>query len=140
MSGFTLPDHAHVPGHNARHAEDHFDAIKATARAGMTIAELRNCDAYAAGFTCFDAGYFWEAHEVWEAVWMATPPNSKARHFVQALIQLANTKLKLTMDKPKAAARLREIVQAHLNEAGDGGGMAIAGRGTDWVIEQNYAI
>jgi uncharacterized protein len=54
----------------------------------------------------FNAGYFWETHEVLEPLWEATLPNSQERHFLQGLIQLANACLKLRMQHPNAAVRL----------------------------------
>ena len=140
MSGFVLPGHAHVPGRNARHREDFFDRVKSSAQPGMTVDALSRSEALRAGFACYDQGYFWEAHEVWEAVWMATAPNSHARHFVQALIQLANGRLKLKMDRPRAAARLYDMASAHLDEAGDGGGLARVERDMDWVSGEIHTL
>lgn len=140
MSGFVLPGQAHVPGRNARHREDYFDGVKTSAQPGMTADALSQSDAFRAGFVCYDEGYFWEAHEVWEAVWMATAPNSHARHFVQALIQLANGQLKRVMDRPKAAARLCDMALAHLAEAGDGGGLARVERDMDWVSGEIHTL
>ncbi len=54
----------------------------------------------------FDAGYFWETHEVIEPLWDATLPNSAERNLLQGLIQLANACLKLRMQQPNAAVRL----------------------------------
>lgn len=75
----------------------------------MSVAELAQCKAWLAGWALLDAECFWEAHEVWEAVWMALPHNSAERRFVQASIQLANGLLKQKMGRPKAALRLGEL-------------------------------
>ena len=80
----------------------------------MSVAELAQCQAWLAGWELLDAGCFWEAHEVWEAVWMALPPNSAERRFVQTAIQLANGLLKQKMGRPKAALRLGELSRAGL--------------------------
>ena len=42
------------------------------------------------GLALYRAGYFWEAHEAWEPLWLAAPPNSRERALLQGLIQLAN--------------------------------------------------
>ncbi|MEY8838874.1 DUF309 domain-containing protein [Cribrihabitans sp. XS_ASV171] len=107
----ALPPHAYVPGQSARHPEDRFDRIRETARPGMTVAGLEQSDAWLCGWDYLDAGYYWEAHELWEPVWMALPPNSAERQFAQAAIQFANAALKLRMARPKAALRLCDLVE-----------------------------
>ena len=47
--------------------------------------------AFRFGIDLFNAGFFWEAHEVWEPVWMALPPNSRERIALKALTQAANS-------------------------------------------------
>lgn len=98
--------HAYLPGHNERHLEDAFDAIRATAEAGLSVSQLADCEAFVTGLRFLEQGYFWEAHEVLEPVWMALPDDSVERRFVQGLIQFANGRLKLRMGKAKAALRL----------------------------------
>lgn len=115
--GIPRPGHAYVPGLNARHGDDWFDGVKATAVPGMSVAELGRSRAFAAGRAYLEAGYFWECHEVLEAVWMALPERTPERAIVQAMIQLANARLKLRMARPRAALRLCDIVEKHLAEA-----------------------
>ncbi len=105
-----LPPHAYVPGQTARHPEGAFDAWRGTARAGMGAEELAQCRAWQAGWAFLEAGYFWEAHEVLEPVWMALPEGTTERRFVQAVIQAANAALKNRMNRPRAVARLRGII------------------------------
>ena len=112
--GVVLPPHAYVPGQNARHPEDLFDVIKVSVTADMPPEELNSTAAWRAGLVYFETGYFWECHEVLEAVWMQTPPGSPEREMTQALIQLANARLKLRMGKPRATLRLCDMVQDHL--------------------------
>lgn len=45
---------------------------------------------------------------------MQTTAPSPEREFVQAIIQLANARLKLEMGKPRATVRLCDMVEAHL--------------------------
>lgn len=122
-----LPPFACVPGLTPRHAPGTFDALHASVRPGMTVAALAKTAAFRAGFRYHDAGFYWEAHEAWEPVWQALPPNSAERQFVQALIQLANAELKLRMNRPRAARRLCVIAARHLAEARLGGDRKIMG-------------
>jgi DUF309 family protein family protein len=52
-----------------------------------------------------DAGYFWEAQEVLEALWAAAPQGGRERILLRACVQIANANLKLRMQKPRVAAR-----------------------------------
>ena len=111
------PTHAYVPGRTPRHPEGTFDALRDTARAGQMPDVLAQSAAFRAGLHYLDTGFYWEAHEVLEPVWMALPQGSAERFFVQALIQLANGRLKLVMERPKAALRLALIARDHLGDS-----------------------
>lgn len=122
-----LPPFAHVPGATPRHPDGSFASLRATVRPGMAEAELAASPAFRAGLAWLHRGYFWEAHEVLEPVWMALPPDHPARHLTQALIQLANARLKDRMARPRAAARLRALAAGHLAQARQARGGAILG-------------
>ena len=106
LSADALPAYAYVPGENVRHPEGLFEAISQTVEQGQTADQLAESDAFRAGLRFLDAGFYWEAHEVLEPVWMVLPEGTIERRFVQGLIQLANGRLKLRMRRPKAALRL----------------------------------
>lgn len=63
-----------------------------------------------------DAGFFWEAHEVLEAVWKAAPKGGRDRILLRACIQIANARLKQRLDRPRAVARLLDDARAELVE------------------------
>ncbi|MDG1209842.1 MAG: DUF309 domain-containing protein [Paracoccaceae bacterium] len=110
-----LPTHKHIPGQNARHPEDAFDWIR-----DQAATEAGNA-AWLYGLRLLREGFYWEAHEVLEPVWMAAAPNSAEKAIAQAVIQLANAALKLDMGKPKAAVRLAGMVEALASDAARGG-------------------
>lgn len=85
----------------------------------MTPETLAQSEAFLVGLRYLETGYFWEAHEVLEPVWMALPENGDHRCLVQALIQFANAQLKLEMGRPKAAKRLCGIVHGLLAKIGE---------------------
>lgn len=114
--GIPRPPHAYTPGRTERHPEGWFDALKADVE---TVQRPEDSTAWRAGLAYFHAGYFWECHEVLEAVWLSLLEGSPERHVCQALIQLANARLKVRMDRPRAAKKICDIVQSHLAEAGD---------------------
>ena len=136
--GIPLPPWAYVPGKAPRHPEDWFDAIKSSVRPGMTPADLQGSEAFVTGLHYLAEGYFWECHEVLEAVWMETAEGSAERDMVQALIQLANARLKIRMERPGAARRLCDMVEAHLSRLPEG--EAILNIEASWVRAQVEAV
>lgn len=102
----ALPAHAHVPGTGTAPDMAPLEAAKALVPARVVAAEWEDNAAYRYGWLLHDAGFYWEAHEVWEAVWLACAPNSREKTFLKAIIQLANARLKQRMGKPAAARRL----------------------------------
>ncbi|MFN4099248.1 MAG: DUF309 domain-containing protein [Pararhodobacter sp.] len=115
-----LPVQPHLPGRNARPDPALFAPVIAGLE-GLDAAELEKSPAFAAGFGAFGAGFYWEAHEFWEAVWAALPPASAERQVLRGLIQLANAGLKRRMGREVAAARILVLADAALGE-GFGGG------------------
>jgi len=113
-----LPAHAYLPGRTARHPEGCFDGLKAGLQPGMNWRQVAACPAWRNGVALIRLGYFWEAHEVLEAVWMHTAQGSAERALVQGVIQIANAWLKLRMAKPKAAFRILEMATGHVETAG----------------------
>jgi predicted metal-dependent hydrolase len=80
--------------------------------------------AFLYGLTLHDRGFFWEAHEIWEAVWKAAPMNGRDRLALRALIQIANAGLKRRIERPRAAARLIDEAKGLLGELIARGGTA----------------
>ncbi len=58
------------------------------------------------GVTAFNAGHFFEAHEIWETVWNERVGEEK--RFVQGLVQLAVGYLKLSSAQYRGAQKLLE--------------------------------
>jgi predicted metal-dependent hydrolase len=56
------------------------------------------------GIEHFNAGRFWEAHESWEVLWLAS--TSEVRQFLQGLIQLAAAYLHMGRSNHSGAMRL----------------------------------
>jgi len=102
----SLPPYAYVPGINGRHDPEIFAPFHASVCGAMGPEELARSIAWRAGWVFVQNGYYWEAHEVLEAVWSVLPPGSDERLFVQAIIQAANAALKLEMQRPKATLKL----------------------------------
>lgn len=106
-----LPTHRHVPGENARPDDPVLEAVRRTVPAETRSATAADNVAWRYGLRLLDAGFYWEAHEVLEPVWLAAAPNSRERHLVQAVIHLANGRLKDVMGRPNARLRLAGLAR-----------------------------
>ena len=113
----TLPPRPYLPGQTERPDEAIFEPLKEGLSPAMTPEEMAQSAAFLGGKEAFAQGYFWEAHELWEAVWMVLPPASAERHLLQGLIQLANGGLKARMGRENAARRIAALADTALREA-----------------------
>ena len=115
---WPLPDEAYIPGQTPRpETSPAFDAAAAAPTPTDDTFWAAN-HTYLYGIALYDACFFWEAHEVWEPVWMNAKPNSPERALMQGLIQLANACLKLRMGRDRAAHRLIDMAARHFRSIG----------------------
>ena len=110
----TVP---YLPGITPRPDEDVFAPLKASALPGATTQELAQSPTFQFGRAAFDAGFYWEAHELFEHIWMLLPPASAEKVLMKGLIQLANSGLKRRMGRPEAADRIMDLANQALDEA-----------------------
>jgi uncharacterized protein len=61
---------------------------------------------YLWGADLYNAGFFWEAHEAWEAAWRAAERDVVQHAFLQGLIQVAAACLKGVLGDADAARRI----------------------------------
>ncbi len=60
--------------------------------------------AYLHGIDLFNAGYYWEAHETWEALWHGCGRVGRTADFLKGLIKLAAAGVKVREGRPRGAA------------------------------------
>ena len=104
---WAMPPYRHLPGRTPKPDDGPAHAMARRAPARTDPQQWQSHDAYLYGFVLFRGEYYWEAHEVWEAVWQSCRPNSRERFLLQALIQLANAELKQRLGQVSAAGRIR---------------------------------
>ena len=114
----TMLGAPYLPGGQApRPAEEALAPFKAGLEGELEPGDLARCEAFGAARALFEGRYYWEAHDVFEAVWIRLPPASAERMLVAGLIQLANAGLKGRMGKPGAARRILALADRALGEA-----------------------
>jgi len=102
----TNPD-----GHSYNQDEDYLPSFEPD--------DWSSCEPYLFGIDLFNHGYWWEAHEALETVWLAAGQKSTlCGKFVQGLIQLAGAQLKRFTGETRGAQSLTKsgIEKLHLTE------------------------
>src|ERR1700733_8996541 len=119
-AGLPLPRWAYTPGGTGEAEADYDTLWQAKALVPSRFGDFvpARHPALRYGITLNDAGYFWESHQVLEAVWAAAPQGGRERPLLRACIQIASANLKLRMQKPHAAARLLGEALAELKALG----------------------
>ena len=125
-----LPPYSYVPGHNLPHPVNdpsghsfsaqaqaeahriskspHVLALLSTDSAShrrVLAATLAADPRWLYALDLFNGGWYWEAHEAWEAVWNALGRTTPEARFVQGLIHLAAAAVKIREGKPNGVAR-----------------------------------
>jgi predicted metal-dependent hydrolase len=106
-----LPPYRYVPGltpHPRRDPRGHSYrvALRDNRSAAWDPAQWRSLPQWLFGIDCFNAFFFWEAHEQWEALWRAVPRSSVPGRLLQGLIQIAAALLKIRLESIPGATRL----------------------------------
>jgi len=119
----ALPAYRFVPGlhpHPIRDPRGHsYRAVRAQVHPHWTPDQWKTLEAYLRGVDLFNRFYFWEAHEVWEALWKSHPPQADPAQFIQGLINIAASFLKLHMQEAAPARKLWRAASDQLSRFRD---------------------
>ena len=91
MSERALPPYTYTPGvtpHPIRDPAGHSHGFPAH-DVVVDAASVDRCCEFRRGIELFQHGFYWEAHEAWEAVWHALARTGPAADFLKGLIKLA---------------------------------------------------
>lgn len=116
---YRLPPYTYVPGklpHPIRDpAGHHVEGPPCPPRVELPK-DWESCPPYLYGFDLFNAGYYWEAHEAWEAVWHHAGRVGPVADLVKGLIKLAAALVKAregrTAGVRRHATRAAELAQS----------------------------
>lgn len=89
-----LPSYTYVSGQHPHPLSDpsghHFAGLQMTVdQERLRADDWRSCLAYCYALDLFQAGYYWEAHEMWERSWHAAGRQGTLADFLKGLIKLA---------------------------------------------------
>ncbi len=112
-----FPAYRYLPGrkpHPTRHPDGHSHGAEETRVDSFDPRDWKACEAYRYGVDLFNHGYWWEAHEALEPLWIAGGRDSDAGLFIQGLIQIAAAAIKRAVDARTPAASLAALGVAKL--------------------------
>lgn len=92
-----LPPYSYVPGmhpHPIREENGHSFGEEVSV-SNFAPDNWRDCREFLFGIDLFNSGYYWEAHESWEAVWIAAGRSGVVADFLKGLIKLAAAGVKV---------------------------------------------
>ena len=108
LPSIDFPAYTFVPGQTPRHSEQpSHDNLPA-----LSEQNWRSHPAYLQGLDLFNAGFYWEAHEVWEAAWHASGRTGDVCDLLKLLIKLAAAGVKIRELNPAGFARHAQRCQA----------------------------
>ena len=113
----ALPPYTFIPGHWPHPCctpDGHSYGVQPPNAAPLEEASWKTCDAYRRGIQLFNAGYYWESHELWEDVWKALGRQGDMAELLKGLIKLAAVGIKIRQGRVKAAQSLLNRSAAHL--------------------------
>lgn len=121
-----LPAYTYVPGrapHPLTDPRGHSYGRTPSPCGPLDPARWRECRDYLRGLDLFNAGYYWEAHEAWEGVWLAVGRVGPVADFLKGLIKLAAAGVKAYEGRPvgvrRHALRARELLQSAVSAQAD---------------------
>ena len=97
-----LPDKHHSAGHG--HGKDPLE-LSATVPEGAEAWPAREQAVFLFALDLFNHGYYWEAHEAWEALWKRRGRVGPEANFFQGLIKLAAAAVKASEGRPNGVRR-----------------------------------
>ncbi len=107
-----LPADRYIPGFNDRPTHSPADSYSDDIPGG-----LRKSIIFCYGVDLFNHGYYWEAHEAWEHIWIPRR-ETKEGTFLKGLIQLTASVLKRLQRNFKGELKLRESSLHYLDVSG----------------------
>ena len=115
----SFPPYKYLPGrtpHPRKHPYGQGCVAEECAGPPLTEANWLTNEAYLYGVDLYNHGYWWEAHECWEAAWYTTKDEAIC-HLLQGLIQLAAAWLKWEDGNQRGRRGLWRRSRDHLSAA-----------------------
>jgi uncharacterized protein len=104
-----FPPYSYVPGsgtpHPVSNAQGHMYGVREELQSPLDPAKWQASETYLYAIDLFNHGYYWEAHEAWEALWHAAGHRGQVADFLKGLIKLAAAGVKFREGNPAGVRR-----------------------------------
>ena len=110
-TNFSLPSRKYIPGegpHPRKNPENFHIPPLPSCVLKSEKDDWRKCARYLYAIELFNLGYWWEAHEVLEGLWMQAGRKTQLALFIQGIIQIAAALLKYSQGNMKGALLLSD--------------------------------
>ena len=124
LPGEAFPAYAFVPGRFPHPISDPRGHSYGQARLAVQPMDPRHWQrshAYLRAIDLFNHGYYWEAHEYWEALWHACGRQGVQADFLKALIRLAAAGVKVRERRPAGVKSHAAATEALLSRVAGAG-------------------
>jgi uncharacterized protein len=115
-----FPDYAYLPGrdpHPTRDPDGHSYQAQSPELKQFNPGQWQDCEEYLYAIDLLNHGYYWEAHESFEAVWIAAGRRqSEPGEFVQGLLQIGVGLLKLRQGHIRGAETLMQAGRSKIRQ------------------------
>jgi uncharacterized protein len=124
-----FPPYAYIPGltpHPTRDPDGHSYGASPENSEPPVPEHWRDCGGYLYGIDLFNHGFYWEAHEAWEGLWVACGRRGATATFLQGLINLAASGFKARWGNARGMRANAETARRLLKSAASQLGPAAA--------------
>src|SRR5262245_7323871 len=111
-----LPAYSYVPGlfpHPISDPAGHSHGQRRHPAAPLDPQHWRQSRDFLIAIDLFNHGYYWEAHEAWEGLWLAAGRTGIVADFLKGLIQLTAAGVKVRQGMPSGVRSLAEGASNH---------------------------
>lgn len=135
----AFPTYAYVPGRDPHPVSDPRGHSYGRGPVGIAAPDPKDpagSPEFLYGVDLFNHGYYWEAHEAWEALWLACGRTGSTADFLKGLIKLAAAGVKAREGRASGVRRHAERAAELFGEAAIGlGGGTVLGLEVKPLIE-----
>jgi hypothetical protein len=103
-----LPPYSYVTGrypHPTRDPDGHSFGYRENKPRALDPEHWQESEEYLFGIDLFNHGYYWEAHEAWESLWLACGRTGATAEFLKGLIKLAAAGVKAREGRTEGVRR-----------------------------------
>jgi hypothetical protein len=127
----AFPPYAFVAPHRPHPRKDprgHSSGAPEMPAEPLDPADWRRSPEYLFGIDLFNHGYYWEAHEAWEALWHAAGRTGPVADLLRGLIKLAAAGVKVRQREPRGIRSHGERAAGHFRSViSESGARRLAG-------------